>query len=69
MLRLRIDEDTPEWSPTPDYPLQMMLNLYDLPGEAGPTERVGPYPKEAVVHHVRGYRRRGADDKDAGGPA
>lgn len=52
----------------PDYPMQLMLDLYDLPGEGGPAERVGPYPKEAVVHHVRGYRRRGVHDTDAGGP-
>lgn len=55
-------------SQAPDYPMQLMLNLYDLPGEDGPAARIGPYPKEAVVHHVRGYRRRGADDAHAGGP-
>lgn len=53
----------------PDYPMQLMLNLYDLPGDDPPAARTGPYPKEAVVHHVRGYRRRGVDDTDAGGPA
>lgn len=53
----------------PDYPMQLMLNLYDLPGDGPPAARVGPYPKEAVVHHVRGYRRRGVADTDAGGPA
>ncbi len=51
----------------PAYPLSLMLDLYELPGEAGTTTRAGPYPKEAVVHHVRGYRRRGAADDRAGG--
>lgn len=53
----------------PTYPLQLMLDLYELPGDAGLARRAEPYPKEAIVHHVRGYRRRGADDGRAGGPA
>jgi hypothetical protein len=52
----------------PAYPLQLMLDLYELPGDDGPTARIGPYPKEAVIHHVRGYRRRAPDDQRAGGP-
>jgi hypothetical protein len=52
----------------PDYPLQLMLDLYELPGDDGPDVRIGPYPKEAVVHHVRGYRRRGGASRPAGGP-
>jgi hypothetical protein len=36
---------------SPDYPMQLMLNVYEFPGE--PT---GPYPKEFVVDYVRGYR-------------
>jgi hypothetical protein len=52
----------------PDYPLLLMLDLYELPGEDGPEARIGPYPKEAVVHHVRGYRRRSGASQRAGGP-
>ncbi|MFF4122109.1 glycoside hydrolase family 16 protein [Microbispora rosea] len=40
---------------SPDYPMQLMLGLYEFPGAEGP-ERVGPYPKEFVVDYVRGYR-------------
>jgi hypothetical protein len=37
----------------PDYPLQLMLSLYDLPLEDAPP---GTYPKEFAVDRVRGYR-------------
>ncbi|WP_328708637.1 glycoside hydrolase family 16 protein [Microbispora hainanensis] len=46
---------------SPDYPMQLMLGIYEFPdlpdalGAEGP-ERVGPYPKEFVVDYVRGYR-------------
>ena len=40
---------------SPSYPMQLMLNLYEFPDERG--GRTGPYPKEFVVDHVRGYRR------------
>jgi hypothetical protein len=36
----------------PDYPMQLMLGIYELPGE----EPVGRYPLELVVDRVRGYR-------------
>ncbi|MDX6511572.1 MAG: hypothetical protein QOE36_1076 [Gaiellaceae bacterium] len=37
----------------PDYPMQLMLGIYELPG----ADRVtGTYPKEFVVDYVRGYR-------------
>jgi hypothetical protein len=39
---------------SPSYPMQLMLNLYEFPDERG--GRTGPYPKEFVVDHVRGYR-------------
>ena len=44
---------------SPAYPMQLMLGIYEFRGDdAGPTgERA--YPKELVVDHVRGYRRRG----------
>ena len=36
---------------SPDYPMQLMLNIYEFPGVA-----TGAYPKEFVVDYVRGYR-------------
>ena len=36
---------------SPAYPLQLMLDIYEFPGEGG-----GAYPKELVVDYVRGYR-------------
>jgi hypothetical protein len=39
---------------SPDYPLQLMLDIYEFPAEAG--EAPGDYPKEFVVDYVRGYR-------------
>lgn len=41
---------------SPDYPMQLMLGIYEFPDAEG-AERVGPYPKEFVVDYVRGYRR------------
>jgi hypothetical protein len=43
---------------SPDYPMQLMLNIYELPAAAadGPPR---PYPKELVVHAVRGYHFSG----------
>ncbi len=40
---------------SPDYPMQLMLGIYEFPDAEG-SERVGPYPKEFVVDYVRGYR-------------
>jgi Glycosyl hydrolases family 16 len=36
---------------SPAYPMQLMLGIYELPGERGD----GRYPKEFVVDYVRGY--------------
>jgi Glycosyl hydrolases family 16 len=38
---------------SPDYPLQLMLDIYEFP-EPGPSTT--PYPKEFVVDYVRGSR-------------
>jgi hypothetical protein len=39
---------------SPAYPLQLMLSLYEFPGdEPGAT----PYPKQFIVDYVRGWRR------------
>jgi hypothetical protein len=37
----------------PDYPVQLMLDIYEFEGEPA-----GEYPKEFVVDWVRGWRRR-----------
>jgi hypothetical protein len=37
---------------SPAYPMQLMLDIYEFPGETDPDR----YPKEFVVDHVRGYR-------------
>jgi hypothetical protein len=39
---------------SPDYPMQLMLGIYEFPGD-GPRAGAG-YPKEFVVDWVRGYR-------------
>jgi hypothetical protein len=41
---------------SPDYPMQLMLGIYDFGGGA-PGE--GDYPKSFVVDHLRGYRWTG----------
>lgn len=47
------DEHVRTVGQSPGYPMQLMLGIYELPGE-----RAGPYPKELVVERVAGYRRR-----------
>lgn len=37
---------------SPDYPMQFMLSIYELPGD----ELNSVYPKEFVVDYVRGYQ-------------
>jgi hypothetical protein len=39
-----------------DYPLQLMVDLFEFPN--GPQRDPGDYPKYAEVQAVRGYRRR-----------
>jgi hypothetical protein len=36
---------------SPAYPMQLMLNVYEFPGEGGPEV----YPKELVVDYVCGF--------------
>ena len=45
------DELVHHTTQSPDYPMQLMLNIYE--GEPG-----GPYPKRFPVEYVRGYRAR-----------
>ena len=42
---------------SPDYPMQLMLGIYELPDERG-DRAGGAYPMEFVVDYVRGYRWR-----------
>jgi hypothetical protein len=42
---------------SPDYPMQLMLGVYELPVADG--GRRGPYPKTFEVEAVRGYRLAG----------
>ena len=41
---------------SPDYPMQLMLDIYEFPAEAGAADPPGAYPKELIVDYVRGYR-------------
>jgi len=40
---------------SPDYPMQLMLGIYDFPPETGDQDN-GGYPKAFTVDYVRGYR-------------
>ena len=44
---------------SPQYPMQLMLGLYERPAETPPVRagQPSPYPKTFVVDYVRGYRR------------
>jgi hypothetical protein len=43
----------------PDYPMQLMLSLYEFPDETNAERAPAGYPKEFVVDYVRGYRLDG----------
>ena len=43
----------------PDYPVQLMIGVFDFPAKADPTDEATPVP-ELVVSHVRGRPRRPA---------
>jgi hypothetical protein len=48
-----VDGETVRTVPqSPAYPMQLMLGIYEFPGERVPNR----YPKELVVDFVRGYR-------------
>ena len=42
---------------SPDYAMQFMLNIYELPDALTPEAKNAPFPKTMVVDYVRGYRR------------
>jgi Glycosyl hydrolases family 16 len=44
---------------SPDYPLQLMMGIYELPAEDGNEPGRDAYPKEFVVDYVRGYSPAG----------
>ena len=41
---------------SPGYPLQLMLGIYEFPGDGPPVRAAYRYPKQFVVDYVRGYR-------------
>jgi beta-glucanase (GH16 family) len=41
---------------SPSYPMQLMLGIYEFPGDANNRDSTG-YPKRFTVDYVRGYRR------------
>ncbi len=43
----------------PDYPMQLMLGIYELSWETDAERAPDAYPKEFVVDYVRGYRLTG----------
>jgi len=50
------DEHIKTVGQSPSYPMQLMLGIYEFPGDGG--ERSGmDYPKQFTVDYVRGYRR------------
>jgi Glycosyl hydrolases family 16 len=42
---------------SPSYPMQLMLGIYEFPGDRAPRSAAA-YPKEFVVDYVRGYALR-----------
>jgi len=40
-----------------DYPMQFMLNIYEVPDSLTPEARNASFPKTMVVDYVRGYKR------------
>jgi hypothetical protein len=43
---------------SPDYPMQLMLDIFHFPPDGAAAARVGVYPKEFHVQAVRGFRMR-----------
>jgi beta-glucanase (GH16 family) len=42
---------------SPDYPMQLMLGIYEFPDDTAAERPAGAYPKAFVVDYVRGSRR------------
>lgn len=45
-----------EINQSPNYPMQFMLGIYELPSEKG-SEEDSMYPKKFIIDYVRGYKR------------
>ena len=41
---------------SPNYPMQFMLNIYELPDTLTSAAKEAPFPKTMVVDYVKGYR-------------
>ena len=48
-----------------NYPMQLMLNLYELPDALTLESRETPFPKTMTVDYVRGYRKLAGGDERA----
>jgi hypothetical protein len=53
------DEPVKTVDQSPDYPMQLMLNIYEFPPDADDPSPASAYPKAFTVDYVRGHRRRG----------
>ncbi|GGJ42732.1 glycoside hydrolase family 16 protein [Deinococcus roseus] len=42
---------------SPAYPMQFMLNIYEIPSQLGPDSQPDVWPKTMEVEHLRGYRK------------
>ena len=51
------DEHVKSVHQSPSYPMQLMLGIYEFPGDAGGTPSASEYPKQFTVDYVRGYQR------------
>ena len=57
-VRFFVDEQlVREVGQSPDYPMQLMLNVYEFAAGPAPTSAPDRYPKEFAVDWVRGWRR------------
>lgn len=50
------DQPTRRLEQSPQYPMQFMLNIYELPHQLPPAGRSGPWPITLEVEFFRGYR-------------
>lgn len=61
-VRFFVDEvQVRDVAQSPAYPMQLMLNVYELADGAEPSSPPERYPKEFLVDWVRGWRRSGRE--------
>ena len=53
---------TPPLEQSPNYPMQFMLNIYELPHLLSPESQPQQWPKTLEVDYVRGYRVARAEE-------